>query len=304
MGQLRVGILSFPVAPYNELARRWREAEELGFDSAWLAEDLNLAGYSDFEPWSLLGALARETSRIRIGTLVTSITFRHPGFLAAQVITVDHIAQGRVEVGLGSGGPPNNYDTLGLEHWTMRERLDRLEEQAIMLDPLLRGEPFTYDGRYYRTQTTAMCAPVQRPRPPFIIAAHGERGILLAARYADGWNSLGGQPYPEAEDGQKVTLEEAVAETRRRSKLLDERCRDIGRDPATIRRTVLAYCPIPDPLSSLDAFDEYMGQYRKIGIDEIVLFWPPLDNFMEKKPISAEQQARFERIATERLPRP
>ncbi len=83
MAPLTFGILSFPIAPYAELVRIWRNVEALGFDSAWMADDLNLPGYADFEPWTLLGALARETTRLRIGTLVTTITFRHPALLAA-----------------------------------------------------------------------------------------------------------------------------------------------------------------------------------------------------------------------------
>ena len=303
MGQLRFGILSFPTAPYDTLARIWRDAEALGFDSAWIVDDLNLPGYADFEPWSLLGAFARETTRLRIGTLVTAITFRHPAFLAGQAITLDHLSHGRVEVGLGSGGPPNNYDTLGLDHWPPKERLDRLEEQALILDRLLRGEPLTYAGRYYRTVTAEMPAPVQRPRPPFIIAAHGTRGMRVAARYADGWNSLGGQPYPDAINGTRVTLAEAAAETQRLNERLDMYCRAIGRDPTTLRRTVLAWEPVPDPLTTLDAFDEYVGQYRALGIDELVFYWPPLDNVLGRQPITAEQQTRFERIITARLAR-
>ncbi len=115
MGQLRFGMLSFPTVPYDALARFWRDAEALGFDSAWLADELNLPGIADFEPWTLLGALAHATTRLRIGTLISSITYRHPAFLAAQVITVDHISHGRVELGLGAGESGNNYGSLGLQ---------------------------------------------------------------------------------------------------------------------------------------------------------------------------------------------
>ena len=117
MGHLTFGILSFPTAPYDDLAQCWRDVEALGFDGAWLADDLNLPGYSDFEIWTLLGALARDTGRLRLGTLVTSVTFRHPAFLAAQVITVDHLSRGRAEVALGAGADDmredgNNYEVL------------------------------------------------------------------------------------------------------------------------------------------------------------------------------------------------
>src|SRR5918998_2586437 len=194
MGQLRFGILSFAKAPFDDLARHWRAAEALGFDSAWVDDDLLTPGYNDFEAWTLLGVLARETARLRIGTLVTEVTFRHPAFLASQALTVDHASGGRVELGIGSGGPPNAYGAFGLEPWPLKERLERLEEQVALLDRLLRGEPVAHEGRYYRAAVEAMPAPVQRPRPPLIVAANGERGLRLAARYADGWNSLGGQP--------------------------------------------------------------------------------------------------------------
>ena len=303
MGTLSFGILSFPEVPYDELARRCREVEALGFDSVWLADDLNIPGYADFEVWTLLGALARETARIRIGTLVAAVTFRHPAFLAAQAITVDHISQGRVEVGIGAGGPPNNYATLGLDSWAAAERRERLEDQVVILDQQLRGAPFTYEGRYYRTVTEAMPKPVQQPRPPLVVAALAVRGLRLIARYADGWNSLGGQPYPEARYGKKVTLAEAVAITERLNQQLDTYCHELGRDPATVRRSIAVYRPVPpDPLSSLDAFDEYVGRYAEIGINEIIFYWPPLTNVIEKQPISATQQALFERIALERFP--
>ena len=148
-------------------------------------------------------------------------------------------------------------------------------------------------------------APVQQPRPPLIIAAHGERGLRLAARYADGWNSFGGQPFaPTRGESSRgpVSLVEAVATTQRLSERLDTYCQEVGRDPSTIRRSILAFYPVPDPLGSLDAFDDYVGRYRAIGIDEITFFWPPLDNVEKQRAITAEQQALFERIATERLP--
>ncbi len=303
MDSLRFGILSFPTVPYDELARRCCEVEALGFDSIWLADDLNIPGYADFEIWTLLAALAGQTTRIRLGSLVTSTAFRHPAFLAAQAITVDHISQGRVDVAIGAGGPPNNYATLGLDPWEAAERCARLEEQVIMLDKLLRGVPVTYAGRYYRTASEALPQPFQQPRPPLIVAAHGERGLRLAAQYADGWNTLGGQPYPEARYGKKVTLAEAVTITQRLSQQLDAYCAEFGRDPASVARSIAVYRPVPpDPLSSLDAFDDYVGRYAEIGIDEIIFYWPPLANFLEGRPISAEQQAVFERIARERFP--
>ena len=307
MGRLRFGILSFTTAPYDHLIRFWQTVEELGFDSAWVDDDLNLPGLADFEAWALLGALARETTRLRIGTLVTSITYRHPTLLAMQAITIDHLSHGRLELGLGAGGMAGDYAVVGLDTWPLKERSGRLAEQVAILDQLLRGEPVTYDGHYYRVRGAQLHAPVQQPRPPLVIAAHGKRGLQLAARYADTWNSFGGQPFAPtagASDGPLVTLEEAVSATRRLSERLDGYCREIGRDPATLRRTVLAWRPVPDPFASLDAFDEYVGHYWALGIAEIIFYWPPLDNAVERQPVTLEQQTRFERIAAERLSTP
>jgi alkanesulfonate monooxygenase SsuD/methylene tetrahydromethanopterin reductase-like flavin-dependent oxidoreductase (luciferase family) len=305
VSQLRFGILSFTTAPYDTLAHLWRDAEALGFDSAWVDDDLNLPRMADFEAWAVLAALARDTTRLRIGTLVTSITYRHPTLLAAQAITIDHLSHGRVQLGIGAGGMAGDYAVLGLDIWPLKERSDRLAEQVAILDRLLRGERVSYEGRYYSVTGAHLHAPVQQPRLPLIIAAHGERGLRLAARYADGWNSFGGQPFaPTRGESSRgpVSLVEAVATTQRLSERLDTYCQEIRRGPATIRRSILAFYPVPDPLGSLDAFDEYVGRYRAIGIDEITFFWPPLDNVEQPRPITAEQQALFERIATERLP--
>jgi alkanesulfonate monooxygenase SsuD/methylene tetrahydromethanopterin reductase-like flavin-dependent oxidoreductase (luciferase family) len=136
---------------------------------------------------------------------------------------------------------------------------------------------------------------------PFIIAAHGARGLRTAARHADGWNSLGGQPYPLPDPSALVTLAEAVAETKRLCERLDTFCREVGRDPETMRRSVQALNPIPDPLTSLAAFDEYAGAYAEIGIDELIFYWPPLAYIDERGPVPGEVQARFERIAAERV---
>jgi alkanesulfonate monooxygenase SsuD/methylene tetrahydromethanopterin reductase-like flavin-dependent oxidoreductase (luciferase family) len=308
--------MGFCAAPYDDLARRVRAAEELGFAGAWVNDDVLMPGATDLEPWTLLAALARETTRLQLGTLVTVITFRHPALLAAQVLTLDHLSGGRAALGFGAGGPPNNYGAVGLEEWSPPERAERLEEQAAILAPLLRGESVDYEGRHYRVRAAQLPAPIRRPRPPLIIAAHGDRGLRTAARHADGWNSMGGQPYRIAQDpSRRIPLTEAVANTKRLSERLDGFCREVGRDPATLRRSVLAYRPIADPLASLDAFDEYVGAYREIGVDEVVFYWPPLDNLFPRRqgatdgrpgfdpprPVSPAQQAAFERIAAERI---
>jgi alkanesulfonate monooxygenase SsuD/methylene tetrahydromethanopterin reductase-like flavin-dependent oxidoreductase (luciferase family) len=300
---MRFGVFTFSRAPYGDVARTFQQAEALGFESAWVNDDLMVPDYSDFEPWTLLAALARDTTTIRLGTMVTAITFRHPSYLAAQVLTVDHLSDGRVSVGLGSGGPPHPYAAFGQQEWPPRERVERLEEQAAILDVLLRGETATHNGTHYPTRDAHLTDPVQRPRPPLVIAAHGARAIRVAARYGDGWNTLGGQPFPEGLDpAQRLPLTDVVAQTKALSERLDAACAEIGRDPAAIRRSVLALAPNPDPFSSLEAFDEYVGTYAAIGIDEIIFYWPPVEHaYGERSPVPAETQARYERIAAQRI---
>jgi alkanesulfonate monooxygenase SsuD/methylene tetrahydromethanopterin reductase-like flavin-dependent oxidoreductase (luciferase family) len=297
-------MFTFCRAPFDEVLRYWRAAADFGFDSAWVDDDLLSPGYSDFEPWTLLGALSRESPQLRIGTMVSVVAFRQPAFLAAQVLTLDHISQGRAELGLGSGTPMENaHGAFGLTEWSRRERADRLEEQTVLLASLLRGESVTREGRYYSVKDAHPPAPIHRPRPPLIIAAHGERGLRLAARLADGWNSLGGQQLVLARDrSNRLPLTSAVANTRKLAERLDEYCMELGRDVHSIRRSVLAYWAVPDPFASLDSFDEYVGSYRDIGIDEMIFYWPPLENILARSQASAEQWARFERIVSERVP--
>jgi alkanesulfonate monooxygenase SsuD/methylene tetrahydromethanopterin reductase-like flavin-dependent oxidoreductase (luciferase family) len=294
---VRFGTITLTTAPFERLATRFQTFEELGFDTAWVDDDLIRARVSDYEAWTVLGALARETSRIRIGTLVTSIPFRHPTFLAAQAITVDHLSGGRLSVGLGSGACcPEFNRVVGNDEWSSVERADRFEEQVVVLSALLRGESIAHEGPHYPTVVPAMPQPIQRPRPPLILAAHGPRGLRLAARHADGWNCFGGQSY----DGPERPFAEAIAETRRLLAGLDAACAEAGRDPATIERSILAFAVRPDPFSSLDWFDEYVGAYAEIGIGEITFFWPPFYHD-DATPVPAATVAMFERIAAERI---
>lgn len=299
---MRYGVLNFSIGPYELLARRWRVFEELGFDSAWIADDLAVPGYADFESWALLAALARETTRMRIGTLISTVRLRHPTFLAAQVITVDHVSGGRAMVGIGAGEPEQN-EKVGNPPWTARETLERLDEQAGILASVLRGQPIAHDGPYYPTVVEAMPQPLTRPGPPLVIAAHGPLGLRAAARHADVWNCLGGQVYdggPNPDRSDRRSLAGAVAETERLMAKVDEACAGVGRDPDTLARSLLAFRPETDPFASLGAFDDFVGAYAGLGLEEITLYWPPLDQAFGEPPSPADE-ARFELIAAQRI---
>jgi len=295
----RFGILSFPNAPISHLSQRWQMVEELGFDSAWVADTLTLPALVDYEAWTILAGLVEKVSRLRVGTLVTQITFRHPAVLAAQAITLDHLSNGRLELGIGAGDYAADSAAVGAEPWALDERLARFEEQLSILDPLLRGQPLDYTGRFYSSKLQ-LSPPVQRPRPPLVVAAQVRRSLQLAARFADGWNTLGGQTLTKS-GLPPLPLPEAAARTREQGRILDEYCRGFARDPRTIRRSMLPYRLKMDPLSSLDAFDEFVGYYGEAGIDEFIFYWPPLENLKRKEAVSRSQQATLEGIASERL---
>ncbi len=294
---MRIGIFSFAAAQWETLLALWRDAEALRFDTAWLGDDLITPGLSDFESWTLLAALARETRRIRLGVLVSSVAFRHPTFLAAQALTLDHVSGGRVSVGVGSGAEINDYGLLGERPPPRSERIRALEEQLEVLGPLLRGEPVRFEGLRYRATVPAMPAPLQRPRPPLIVAASGERTLRLVARFGDGWASAGGQ----SQVGPPVPLAAAAATTRRLAERLDGLCREAGRDPGSIARIVVVFRSERDPFASVDAFDELAGAYADAGIDELALPWPPLALIRAGRSPTAMERRRFERIAAERI---
>ena len=294
----RFDILTFPGGSFAAIAAEWRQAETLGFDGAFLVDTLAKPGFVDFEAWVTLAAPARETSRIRIGTRVSVLPLRHPAVLAAQASSVDRVSDGRLDLGIGAGDDPGDLAAVGIEPWPASERLERLAEQLAILDRSLRGGQNTHAGRFYRSDDLHLALPVQRPRPPIILAAEGARSIALAARFADGWSSLGGQPTVGSE---RISLQQAVERSSTQVATLEADCRAIGRDPANVRRSVLAYRAEHDPLASIDAFDEFVGRYAEAGIDGFTFYWPPLASLRRREPVPHEARAAFERIAAGRL---
>ncbi|MEI7743781.1 MAG: LLM class flavin-dependent oxidoreductase [Chloroflexota bacterium] len=167
-----------------------------------------------------------------------------------------------------------------------------------LLDRLLRGETVEEHDGYYPTAGAVIERAVQVPRPPFVVAADGPRLIDLAARRADAWNTLGGQPM-RGFGTPPVSLEEAVAATARRTALLDAACDRIGRPRDSIRRTLLAYRVDPELFASADAFADYVGRYRDVGVDEFIFYWPVDPGTFDRVP--AHEQA-MERIAGVTIP--
>jgi F420-dependent oxidoreductase-like protein len=215
-------------ADYAQLLAVAQEAEALGFD-AFFRSDHYLTMSGDGLPgptdaWVTLGALARETSRIRLGTLVSSATFRWPGVLAITVAQVDAMSGGRVELGLGTGWFDREHTAYGIPFPPLRERFAHLEEQLSIITGLWdtpAGETYSFAGEHYQlTDSPALPKPVQRPHPPVIVGGGGtSRTPRLAATFADEFN----------------LAFHGVADTEAQFGRVRAACEGAGRDPASLR---------------------------------------------------------------------
>ncbi|MDT4909548.1 MAG: hypothetical protein QOI69_2789 [Pseudonocardiales bacterium] len=195
---LRIFIEPQQGATYDDQLRVARAAEDLGFDAFFRSDHYLAMGGSDGLPgptdaWATLSALARETSRIRFGTLVSPATFRLPGPLAITVAQIDEMSGGRVELGLGAGWFEAEHRSYGIPFPDVAERFDLFAEQVEIIDGLWRtppGETYSFHGAHYQlTDSPALPKPVQSPRPPIILGgAAKRRGAALAAKYADEFN--------------------------------------------------------------------------------------------------------------------
>ncbi len=206
-------------AQWLELARA---CEQHGIPALFRSDHYtNLDGRDPGRPaldaWSTINGLAAVTSTLRLGTLVSPATFRHPSVLAKSVTTADHVSGGRVELGLGAGWHEREHQAYGFDFPPVRTRMDILEEQLQVVLGSWGEGPFSFEGQHYRLrELDAHPKPVQRPHPPLIMGGNaGPRGARLAATYADEYNT----PFPTVQD-----IERRKAE-------IDRACEQAGRDP-------------------------------------------------------------------------
>ncbi|MDQ3778992.1 MAG: LLM class flavin-dependent oxidoreductase [Chloroflexota bacterium] len=276
----RFGIVRNQNIAWESLRRHWRVFEELGFDSLWHADHYQRPSVPDdpfLEGWTLLAAMANATSRIRLGILVTSNTFRNPALVAKQAVTVDHISAGRLELGLGTGWFEPEHAHYGVPFPPPGELVGRFREAVTLVDRLLRENQVTFAGEYYRLDGALFQPPaVQQPRPPLTLGAHGPKMLAIVAQFADRWNSYG-----------------TVEEIWDRNAMLDELCVKAGRDPGSIIRSLYGWTLKlgADPWESPAAFAEIVGHYRDAGINEFLMEAP-----------HEEQFPMMERIARDLLP--
>ncbi len=286
---MRLGVLILPESNWQTARPIWCRAEELGFDHAWTYDHITWRSFRDqtwFATIPTLTAAACATNHIRLGTMVASPNFRHPLPFAKELIALDDIAGGRLTAGIGAGGSGWDATIMGQHTWSQRERFDRFEEFVTLTDKLLREPEVTYAGTFYSTdeaRTYPGC--VQQPRVPFAIAATGQRGMRLTARYGQIWVTNGDRTHVgvmAAREGANVVREQMTR--------LDQICIEQGRDPSTLQRLVLSGPRLDGGLASADAFQETIGRYAEIGVTDFVVHWP-----RPKDPYAADLST-FERI--------
>ena len=243
--------------PFAEVVRRVRFAEDLGFDGVW--------GFDHFEPMygdgpgeafdgvTTLAALAGMTSRIRLGLLVTGVTYRHPSVFATQMMTIDHASQGRLELSLGAAWHEPEHTALGIPFPSTSQRFDLLEDALEIIQRLSTGERVSYDGKVVSLKDAQVLpTPVQSPHPPIWIGGTGPtRTLPLVARYADAWHAFG---TPDS-------LREASAR-------VDRLAEEAGRDPAAILRAGSL------SLDDLDTARKHAAKWRDAGFGYLVCGWP------------------------------
>jgi len=238
---------------YRDILRVWHEADSIPeIEHAWLFDHLmpisgDLTG-PIFEGWTLLSALAARTERLRLGLMVTSNRFRPPAMLAKIAATVDIVADGRLEFGIGAGSRPSvsfarrEYEAHGLPFHASAYAVGSLAEACTIIRRIwTENDPFDFDGTYHQlTGAFGNPKPVQHPYPPIVIGGRSTATLRVVAEHADRWNIPGGD------------IDDVV----RRSAMLDRFCADIGRDPATITRSVVLPVSYDQPETTRKAIGE------------------------------------------------
>jgi len=233
------------------------------------AQDPMLEGYTS------LGFLAGKTEQMKLGLLVTGVTYRHPGPLAKIVTTLDVLSGGRALLGIGAAWYEREHLGLGIRFPPISERFERLEEALQIIQQMWSEEEGPYEGRHYQlAETICVPAPIQQPRPRILIGGGGERKTLrLVAKYADACNLFASSP----------------DEVAHKLDVLGTHCADVGRDPSEIQTTLMS---LEDPLADVDAFLTAMESYAALGV-----------SLIEIVPMGDDPVAFVERLATHVIPK-
>jgi alkanesulfonate monooxygenase SsuD/methylene tetrahydromethanopterin reductase-like flavin-dependent oxidoreductase (luciferase family) len=293
MPVVRTGIIILPDQRWQHAERRWRAAEQYGFDHAWTYDHLGWRELVDgpwFDAVPTLTAAATVTSRIRLGTLVASPNFRHPVSFARQLTAIDDISGGRLTVGVGAGASGASFDAavLGAARLSGRARADRFAEFTELLDLLLRTGRVSWHGAYYQAvdaRSTPGC--VQSPRAPFVVAADGPRSMRVAARLGQGWVTVGTRHDSPQAWWQSVAV--AAAQ-------FQDALAAAERDPATVDRHLSLDAAGVYALSSPAYFAEAAGRAGELGFTDVITHWP------RPAPPYEGDESLLEAVAAELLP--
>ena len=273
-----------PAAAFDKIRQLAAVADESGFETIWAPDHFvpfGPPGAYVFEVWTTLAALARETSRIRLGQLVTGNGYRNPALLAKMASSLDVIADGRFSFGIGAGWYEEEYKAFGYDFPPAGERLKRLEEALQIITSMWTQQTTTFDGTYFHTDAVVnQPVGLQNPHLPVMIAGGGEKVTLkLVARYGDLCN-----------------VQEPPAEVARKYGILADHCATVGRDYATITKTSTSYCVIADTdeeavaavppwapmvfpgdlgsyglVGTIDTIRQRLAVYEEAGVDELIV---------------------------------
>lgn len=269
---MRFGLTLLTDVPWAEAAPRWSAVEEMGFDHGWTFDHLVWGGLPE-SPWvgavPTLAAAAARTSRIGLGTLVASPNFRHPYPFFRDVQALEAISDGRLLLGLGTGGDLDSQ-VLGGEELSVKERVDRFQEFVDTLRLLRDGDHVTSEGRWFTTVDARTLPGLTRT--PYLVAANGPRSMRYAARAGDGWVTIGPPGSLELDDwlaglaGMRDVFEEALAAAGREA---DDVRRYVVTDAVPHLSTVSRYA-----LSGVGFFEELAGRIAELGFTDLITHWP------------------------------
>ena len=244
---MKFGVITLQLSPWKELVEAWHHLEEVGVETIWVADHLAPGEPTWFEAWSCITSLAYETSKPRIGPLVSPMTFRNPAVLARTALTVAEVSGGRLELGVGSGASKVDHELAAVPEWTPKERASLFVKWVERLVELLGDE---------RLQP--------KRKVPLTIAGHGPTMLRLAAAHGDRWNAFGGFG---------LSADEGLAKCCRDNERLDELCAETGR---TVYRSALIGYPFvaETPFRSEEAWQDFVGRWEDAGFEELVLYYP------------------------------
>ena len=277
---MRFSLCLKSIQRFGELVERANHAERTGWDGVWFTDHFTAAEDSSipkFEAWITLSGLAAQVPRVRIGTLVSSNTFRHPAVLAKMAATLDHISGGRVVLGLGSGWNEYEHSRYGIPFYNVTERLRRLDEACEVIKKLFTELESNFDGQFYQLDRATLAPkPLQDPLP-LMVGGGGEKMTLkITAKHADEWNVYG-----------------SVEDMKHKMSVLERHCETVGRDPKEIQRSAAVMLYLSDDevlnreirsreaarpalVGNISEVRAMVEQYAEIGVDELII---PDNNF-------------------------